>query len=106
MATILREITQWDMPVANHTYKVSAGGKLLGYWPRSGDKYVELSGKMRFDRARRKFETIAEEAESNAGIRVEGSNGKIYYIDEGKCSCQGFKFRGDCKHIREHLPKS
>jgi hypothetical protein len=83
MATILREITQWDMPVANHTYKVS--------------------GKMRFDRARRKFETLAEEEEENAGIRVEGSNGKIYYIADGKCSCQGFKFRGDCKHIREHL---
>ena len=30
MATILKEITQWDMPVANHTYKVSGAGKLLG----------------------------------------------------------------------------
>ena len=106
MATILREITMWDMPVANHTYKVSAGGKLLGYWPRSGDTYVELSGKMRFDRARRKFENLGEEEEENAGIRVEGSNGKIYYIIDGKCSCQGFKFRGDCKHIREHLSES
>jgi hypothetical protein len=106
MSTILREITVWPGDTINHTYKVSGAGKLLGYWPRQGNDYVELSGKMRFDRARRKFETIAEEAESNAGIRVEGSNGKIYYIDEGKCSCQGFKFRGDCKHIREHLPES
>ena len=103
MATILKEITQWDTLTANHTYKVSAGGKLLGYWPRHSDKYVELSGKMRFDRARRKFEILGEEEEENAGIRVEGSNGKIYYIADGKCSCQGFKFRGDCKHIREHL---
>ena len=103
MATILKEITQWDMPVANHTYKVSGGGKLLGYWPRSGDRYVELSGKMRFDRARRKFQTLAEEAEENAGIAVQGSGGKTYYIQDGKCSCPGFGFRGDCKHIREHL---
>ena len=103
MATVLKEITVWPDNTANHTYKVSAAGKLLGYWPRHGDKYVELSGKMRFDRARRKFETIAEEAEVNAGIPVQGSGGKVYYIADGKCSCQGFKFRGDCKHIREHL---
>ena len=106
MATILREITQWDTNTLNHTYKVSGAGKLLGYWPRQGDDYVELSGKMRFDRARRKFETMAEEAEKDAGIAVQGSGGKTYYIQDGKCSCPGFSFRGDCKHIREHLPES
>lgn len=106
MATILKEITQWDMPVANHTYKVSGAGKLLGYWPRSSDRYVELSGKMRFDRARRKFETLAEEAEKDAGIAIQGSGGKTYYILDGKCSCPGFSFRGNCKHIREHLSES
>jgi uncharacterized Zn finger protein len=29
---------------------------------------------------------------------VQGSNGKVYYIEDGKCTCPGFKFRGNCKH--------
>jgi hypothetical protein len=33
---------------------------------------------------------------------VEGSNGKEYEVTGNyKCTCPGFTFRGDCKHIKE-----
>jgi hypothetical protein len=35
-------------------------------------------------------------------IRVEGSNGRIHTVtlgDTPRCSCEAFRFRGNCKHI-------
>lgn len=49
----------------------------------------------------------AEDCASNYGIfEVEGSSGDTYTVSfagsEGPahCTCQGFKFRGDCKHVK------
>jgi predicted nucleic acid-binding Zn finger protein len=33
---------------------------------------------------------------------VKGSNGNTYTIEDGKCSCPGFTYRGNCKHVKEN----
>jgi hypothetical protein len=30
---------------------------------------------------------------------VQGSNGKVYEVTSNSCTCQGFTFRGTCKHV-------
>ena len=54
-----------------------------------------------FSKSRRKFKKIGERPEelSSDAVKVQGSNGKVYIIQDGKCSCPGFTFRGKCKHI-------
>ena len=60
-----------------------------------------------FSKSRRKFVKIGERAEELAShiVKVEGSNGAVYLIDTDKktCTCPGFTFRGNCKHIKEYL---
>jgi hypothetical protein len=55
-----------------------------------------------FSKSRRKFKKIGEREEELAPgvITVQGSNGKVYTIDDGKCSCPGYTFRGNCKHVK------
>ena len=56
-----------------------------------------------FSKARRKFVKIGERPEefSKDVIVVKGSKGNTYTIEDGKCSCPGFTFRGNCKHVKE-----
>ena len=57
-----------------------------------------------FSKARRKFKKIGERTEEFASdvIVVKGSKGNTYTIEDGKCSCPGFTFRGNCKHVKEN----
>ena len=56
-----------------------------------------------FSKSRRKFVKVGDYQEKGSlgGTAVKGSNGNTYYITNGKCSCKGFQFRGQCKHINE-----
>ena len=107
MIKILREVTGTvnGFTYQPHLYYVR-GDKLVWFqvsdYSRGLDKYAVPK---KFDRARRKFETIGEiEEETPANIvEVSGSNGNTYSVDldNGTCSCTGFKFRGKCKHIEQ-----
>ena len=99
MIEILQETTDWgDAPVANGIYHVNSAGYLVQH----NDKVFKnpLKG---FSKSRRKFVKVGEYQEElpERGIVVKGSNGKSYIIVDEKCSCSGFKFRGNCKHIQE-----
>lgn len=107
---VLKEITVWDKLSfnPNHTYLVDDNDKIIAYKPKHGTEVRKSSVKLH--RSRRKFEKFPYVAEDWPGvvieqntdvIEVQGSNGKVYKVNtvENTCTCPGFKFRGNCKHV-------
>ena len=101
----LQETTVWDY--ANHTYLLD-GSKLVAYL-RQGESEPTYfkNGISGFDRRGRTFVKADISLFPRAGksqdlVEVPGSNGKKYQVNlaTGRCSCPGFNFRGDCKHIK------
>lgn len=97
---ILREVTKWDNEynIGGHIYHINDNGMLVAF--DNGSGLVKFKVPKRFDRARRKFETvdfIPDELPPGAK-RYVGSKGAVYIVTKDSCSCSGFKFRGKCKH--------
>ena len=48
---------------------------------------------------------ISESVAQNPRWEVVGSKGEIYIVEKTEtsynCSCAGFRFRGDCKHVKQ-----
>lgn len=98
MIEILKETTDWgDMNVPSGIYHVNLQGHLVQH-----NDVVFKNPLKGFSKTHRTFIKIGERPDpltrENVKI-VMGSNGKQYVIEDGKCSCPGFKFRGTCKHI-------
>ena len=69
-----------------------------------GKAYKEFKKPIKqFSKSRRKFTLIGEWPEDlpEGAITVKGSKGNTYTIIDNKCSCPGFKFRGQCKHLEQ-----
>ena len=101
MIEILQEVTDWGKyKIANGVYHVNSAGQLVQH-----NETVFKTPIKQFSKTRRKFKKIGERAEEIApNVKVvKGSNGKTYTIEEGKCSCPGYTFRGNCKHIKEFV---
>jgi len=106
MIRILRETTGVvdGFHYQPHLYYVNEKDKLVwfqvGDYSRGLDKY---SKPKRFDMRRRKFEEIGTvpELHDHDVVQVSGSKGKVYTVNKSKntCSCPGYKFRGECKHL-------
>ena len=106
MIDILQEVTDWGKyKVNNGIYHVNSAGKLVAYQPNKDADIQHLkSPSSQFSKARRKFVKIGERPEelSKDVIVVKGSKGNTYTIEDGKCSCPGYTYRGNCKHVKEH----
>lgn len=99
MIEILQEVTDWGKyNVTNGVYHVNSAGQLVQH-----NDTVFKNPIKQFSKSRRKFTKIGERPEELASgvITVQGSNGKVYTIEDGKCSCPGYTFRGNCKHVKE-----
>ena len=106
---VLKEVTEWavDFRQPNHTYLLD-GDKVLAHRPWHTGEPV-WGTPMRFDRRRRKFEpadlTLFGVVDAPAVVKntkvVTGSKGDEYTVDldQGTCTCSGFKFRGRCRHL-------
>ena len=108
------ETTEWaDAKSANHIYLLDdSKSKMFAYVKHGRGLPEKFSKPIRIDIRGRKFKLNPEqfaidvEAEVPEGgvIEVTGSKGDVYKLTELRgewsCTCSGFKFRGDCKHIK------
>lgn len=111
MIEILQETTDWGKyKVNNGVYHVNSSGKLVAFQANIDSPIQELNvPSTQFSKSRRKFKKIGErpdpQSEQNSNIiKVKGSTGKEYIIDLDKktCTCPGFTYRGNCKHVKEY----
>lgn len=105
---LVQEITQWDSPVPNHIYLIASTGKCIAYKSAITHTWQAFKKPLSFDRKGRKFkkldfdimpDDIFMRDEKPQGREVQGSNGAVYYVNEGTCTCPAFKFRKTCKHL-------
>jgi|TARA_R110001592_G_scaffold45033_4_gene144183 hypothetical protein len=106
MIQILQEVTDWGKyKVNNGIYHINGAGSLVAYQVNvDADLQVLKSPSKQFSKSKRKFVKLGEREEERAShvIEVKGSKGNVYYVDTEKntCTCPGFTFRGNCKHIK------
>jgi hypothetical protein len=111
----VREVTVWEgiARQPNHDYLLD-GDRVLAYRKWGEGEVIKLSGRIKIDRRGRKFVKLDKnpfealqlnEREKPVVVEVKGSKGQIYFLSnpggEWHCTCQGFNFRGECKHIKE-----
>jgi hypothetical protein len=108
------ETTEWPgITAPNHVYLLDdSKSKMFAYVKFGTGRPEKFSKPIRIDIRGRKFRlndkqfTIDVEAEVPEGrvIEVQGSKGDVYRVTELRgeysCTCSGFKFRGDCRHIK------
>ena len=105
----VREVTVWKGMTRqpNHIYLLD-GDRVKAYIKFGEGAPEWLSGKIKIDRRGRKFQKVdiglfdVKEQKSSI-IEVKGSKGNSYFInpEAETCTCPGFTFRGECKHIKE-----
>jgi hypothetical protein len=116
MKTLL-ETTEWaDGANINHVYFMDdSRSKMFAYVKFGQGEPVRFKNPIRIDIRGRKFKDvpntwkfdIKEELEGRVWI-VKGSRGDEYKVIEVNgnlsCTCSGFRFRGDCKHVKSIQP--
>ncbi len=106
----VRETTVWtgvDYRTPNHDYLLD-GDRVVAYRPWGTGEIRVTSGKLKIDRRGRKFEKLEpnpfadiNEKKEPMVVEVKGSKGNSYFVnkEEKSCTCPGFTFRGNCKHV-------
>ena len=103
------ETTAWAVP--NHVYLLSTDkSKMYGYIKRNTEEAITFKKPYRFDVRGRQFVEVQELGEIDLDlVKTEtwefvGSKGDTYIVQkiDGRlsCSCPGYRFRGDCKHLQ------
>lgn len=109
-----QELTEWPDNTPNHVYFMDDGkSKAYGYVRKGTDTTQKFSRPMKIDTRGRKFREvpnvwqfkIEEETTQAKSWRIEGSKGSVYTVEQSPegytCTCQGFRFKGTCKHIAQ-----
>ena len=111
------ETTEWsDGATCNHTYLLDdSKGKMYAYVPKGTDTLVQFKNPIRIDLRGRKFKPVAARwhyagadelvLEPKQKWVVKGSTDAEYVVEKVDsvytCTCPGYKYRGDCKHVKE-----
>jgi hypothetical protein len=108
------ETTDYKDKVPNGIYLLDdSKTKMYAFKPRGTDDIKTFRNFIRIDTRGRKFvvnpvqfETKVKEPEPEGrSWTVKGSKGDEYKITEHSgnlsCTCSGFRFRGDCKHVKD-----
>jgi hypothetical protein len=106
------EITVWDTATPNHVYFLDdSKSKMFAYVKFGEGKPIRFKNPIRIDIRGRKFLDVPNtwkfdiKEESQGRVHeVKGSRGNVYQVTEingnYSCTCSGFRFRGECKHIK------
>lgn len=111
---IVREVTEWSVPVANNIYVLNDSmTKIMAYVPEGSNQVKKFKQPIDFDRRDRKFEELPSEGETKPvedRWEFQGSKGEVYYVTREpggglnyQCTCPGFTYRGSCKHVAEKI---
>jgi hypothetical protein len=108
------ETTDYRDSTPNGIYLLDDGkSKMYAFRPRGTGEIKVFKNPIRIDLRGRKFAVnsvqfkteLTEPEPEGRVIEVRGSKGDIYQVTELNgnlsCTCSGFRFRGDCKHIKE-----
>ena len=108
-----QETTEWTTPTPNGIYLLDdSKSKMYAYRPHARAPIKTFRAPIKIDVRGRKFvvnsiqyRTSAEEEQPQGRVwEVQGSKGDVYKVSElngnYSCTCSGFKFRGDCKHVK------
>lgn len=106
------ETTDYRDRVANGIYLLNdSKSKMYAFRPAAGEIKV-FKNPIRIDVRGRKFvlnsvqfkTNVREEEPEGRVTEVRGSKGDVYKVVElngnYSCTCSGFKFRGDCRHVK------
>ncbi len=109
------ETTEWsDAAITNGVYLLDdSKSKMYAFRPFGGTGKVKVfKNPIKLDTRGRKFKIndvqyktqVSEEVPEGRVFTVKGSKGDEYRVSELNgnlsCTCSGFKFRGDCKHVK------
>jgi len=107
------ETTAYSDGIANGTYLLNDSKTILyAYVSPGASEPKQFKNPIKIDTRGRKFVVsstqykivVREEEPEGRTWEVKGSKGDIYRVTEVNgnysCTCSGFKFRGDCKHIK------
>lgn len=108
-----KETTVWPDSMPNGTYLLDdAKTKMYAYVKPGARAVFKFKNPIRIDTRGRKFEAV--ENTFNYNIKeavaeyprweVKGSKGETYIVEKVEdvynCTCSGFRFRGECKHVK------
>jgi hypothetical protein len=111
----VREVTVWSVEFRqpNHDYLLD-GDRVVAYRKWGEGEIIASPSRLKIDRRGRKFVKLdpnpfealqLNEREKPLVVEVKGSKGQTYFLSnpggEWHCTCPGFSFRGECKHIKE-----
>ena len=108
------ETTAWaDAATPNGIYLLDdSKSKMYAFKPKGTGEIKVFKNPIRIDVRGRKFvinpvqfkTNVREEEPEGRVTEVHGSKGDIYKVVElngnWSCTCSGFKFRGDCRHVK------
>ena len=89
----------------NHSYMLNDAGIAIGMRKFSAGEVVKFRTPLRLDIRGRTFKLVddlgSDADVSSKVVEVAGSGTNVYTVDldRKQCSCTGFKYRGECKHI-------
>jgi hypothetical protein len=107
------ETTDYRDSTPNGIYLLDdSKSKMYAFKPQGTGTIKVFNNPIRIDVRGRKFAVnsvqfktqLKEEEPEGRVIEVTGSKGDVYKVIELNgnlsCTCSGFKFRGDCKHVK------
>jgi hypothetical protein len=111
---VLWETTEWADSTANNVYFMDdSKSKMYAYVARGSMDVFRFKNPIRVDMRGRSFVNIPniwhyespEEETVKTEWTFEGSTGAKYIVRKDgtsyNCTCPGYTYRGDCKHVKE-----